>query len=219
MRRLLVLLKNLFMIPYRILFTKISPMAIIQEAIIDPTAAISFGVKFYRSRIGKYSYIDRNSFVADVDIGNFTSIGSGCEIGGASHPLDWVSTSPVFHKWENIMKKNFSRHEFEIFHKTKIGNDVWIGTKCLVKAGVEIGNGSVVGMGSVVTKNIGEYEIWAGNPAKLIRKRFDDQTVEQLKKIKWWDMNDRYIEEYSQYMTDPKKYIEEVSAYADSKRE
>ena len=171
MRRLLVLLKNLFMVPYRILFTKISPMAIIQEAIIDPTAAISFGVKFYRSRIGKYSYIDRNSFVADVDIGNFTSIGSGCEIGGASHPLDWVSTSPVFHKWENIMKKNFSRHEFEIFHKTKIGNDVWIGRDVLMTPGRKILDGSIIGGGCVLTKDFPAYSIIGGNPSRLIRSR------------------------------------------------
>lgn len=219
MRRLFVLLNNLFMMPYRIIFTKISPMAIIQDALIDPTAAISFGTKFYRSRIGKYSYIDRNSFVADTEIGNFTSIGSGCEIGGAAHPLNWVSTSPVFHKWGNIMKKNFSRHEFEIFHKTKIGNDVWLGARCLVKAGVKIGDGAVVGMGSVVTKNIGEYEIWAGNPAKLIRKRFDDETISKLQKIRWWDMSDQDIEKYSKYMVDPSKYILQVNTQKNLKKE
>lgn len=212
MRRLRVLIKNLFMIPYRIFFTKISPMAILQDASIDPTAAISFGVKFYRSSIGKYSYIDSNSFVSDVKIGNFTSIGSRCEIGGASHPLEWVSTSPVFHKWENIMNKNFSRHEFSIFHNTKIGNDVWIGANSMIKAGVEIGNGAVVGMGSVVTKNIGDYEIWAGNPARFIRKRFDEPTLEDLKMITWWDFDDRMIEKLSPYITVPREFLKQVKS-------
>lgn len=193
MRRLLVLLKNIFSLPGR-LFTHISLLCVLQEASVDKTAAICTGVKFYRGKIGKYSYIGNNSFVIDTDIGNFTSISTDCYIGGTSHPTDWVSTSPVFHKWGNIMKKNFSYHEFEIFKKTVIGNDVWIGNRVMIKAGVKIADGAVVGMGSIVTKDIGPYEIWAGNPAKFIRKRFDDMTIDTLLQSKWWNLSDDEIQ-------------------------
>lgn len=207
MRRLLVLLKNLLSLPKR-LASHIALFCILQEAVVDKTAAICSGVRFYRGKIGKYSYIGNNSFVSDTDIGSFTSISTDCYIGGTSHPTDWVSTSPVFHKWENIMKKNFARHEFEIFKRTSIGNDVWIGNRVMIKAGVKIADGAVVGMGSIVTKDIGPYEIWAGNPAKLIRKRFDDGIITILEDMKWWEWNDEKIELSSSIMTDIAKFIE-----------
>ena len=207
MRRLLVLLKNLLSLPKR-LASHIAIFCVLQEAVVDKTAAICSGVRFYRGKIGKYSYIGNNSFVSDTNIGNFTSISTDCYIGGTSHPTDWVSTSPVFHKWENIMKKNFARNEFEIFKRTTIGNDVWIGNRVMIKAGVKIGDGAVVGMGSIVTKDIGPYEIWAGNPARLIRKRFDDETIDALEKMKWWEWDDNKIEKYAEKFTVPSELIE-----------
>lgn len=207
MRRLLVLLKNILSLPKR-LASHIALFCVLQEAVVDKTAAICSGVRFYRGKLGKYSYIGNNCFVSDTDIGNFTSISTDCYIGGTSHPTEWVSTSPVFHKWENIMKKNFARHEFDIFKRTTIGNDVWIGNRVMIKAGVTIGDGAVVGMGSIVTKDIGPYEIWAGNPARMIRKRFDDETIDALEKMKWWEWDDNKIEKYAEKFTVPSELIE-----------
>ena len=207
MRRLLVLLKNILSLPGR-LVSHVALFCVLQEAVVDKTAAICSGVRFYRGKIGKYSYIGNNSFVSDTDIGNFTSISTDCYIGGTSHPTNWVSTSPVFHKWENIMKKNFARHEFDIFKRTQIGNDVWIGNRVMIKAGVKIADGAVIGMGSIVTKDVGPYEIWAGNPARLIRKRFDEETIDALEKMKWWEWDDNKIEKYANKFTVPSELIE-----------
>lgn len=209
MRRLLVLIKNIVNIPKR-LFSHIALFCVLQEAVVDKTAAICSGVRFYRGKIGKYSYIGNNSFVTDTDIGNFTSISTDCYIGGTNHPTDWVSTSPVFHKWENIMHKNFARHEFEIFKRTQIGNDVWIGNRVMIKAGVKIADGAVIGMGSIVTKDVGAYEIWAGNPAKLIRKRFDDEIIEDLLRTKWWEWEDQRIEKCAAHFTAPRKFVKDL---------
>lgn len=210
MRRILVLLKNIVEIPKR-LFSHISLLCILQEADVDATAAICSGVRFYRGKIGKYSYIGNNSFVSDTDIGNFTSISTDCYIGGTSHPTDWVSTSPVFHKWENIMKKNFARHEFEIFHRTIIGNDVWIGNRVMIKAGVKISNGVVIGMGSIVTKDIGPYEIWAGNPARMIRKRFPEEKIEKILETEWWNWEDTKIENFANIMNNVDSFLTDWS--------
>lgn len=208
MRRLGVLLKNIFELPGR-LFSHVALFCVLQDVRIDKTAAICSGVRFYRGKIGKYSYIGNNSFVTDTDIGNFTSISTDCYIGGTSHPVAWISTSPVFHKWDNIMKKNFARHEFEIFSRTSIGNDVWIGNRVMIKAGIKIADGAVVGMGSVVTKDIGPYEIWAGNPARMIRKRFPEEVISQLSDIAWWNWDDSKIELYADKMTDYKLFLSE----------
>lgn len=209
MRRLLVLLKNIFSLPMR-LVSHVALFCVLQDAVVDKTAAICSGVRFYRGKIGKYSYIGNNSFVSDTDIGNFTSISTDCYIGGTSHPTEWVSTSPVFHKWDNIMKKNFARHEFEIFKRTSIGNDVWIGNRVMIKAGVKIGDGAVIGMGSIVTHDVGAYEIWAGNPARLIRKRFDEETINELMKTKWWEWEDQRIEKYAEDFTSPESFVKDL---------
>lgn len=206
MRRLLILLRNILAIPGRV-FSHVALFCVLQEAIVDKTSAICSGVRFYRGKIGKYSYIGNNSFVCDTNIGNFTSISTDCYIGGTSHPTDWVSTSPVFHKWENILKKNFSRHEFEIFCRTTIGNDVWIGNRVMIRAGITIGDGAIIGMGSVVTKDVGSYEIWAGNPARLIRKRFNNEQINELQEMKWWDWSDDSIEKDAELMADVARFI------------
>lgn len=124
--------------------------------------------------------------------------------------MEWVSTSPVFHKGRNIMNKNFSNHEFNTQKKTIIGNDVWIGNNCLIKSGVIIGDGAIIGMGSVVTKNIEPYSIVAGNPAKMIRKRFDDEIVNKLLETKWWNYDDSKIEQESIFFNNVEKFIQEL---------
>ena len=72
-----------------------------------------------------------------------------------------------------------------------IGNDVWIGLNTTILSGISIGDGAIIGAESLVTKNVGPYEIWGGNPAKFIKKRFDDDTIQKLLEIKWWDWEDR----------------------------
>ena len=192
MRRLLVLIRNIIAIPCR-LFSHVALFCVLQEAEVDKTAAICSGVRFYRGKIGKYSYIGNNSFVSDTDIGNFTSISTDCYIGGTSHPTDWVSTSPVFHKWENIMKKNFARHEFAIFHRTVIGNDVWIGYRVIIPVNVTIGDGAIIAAGAVVTKDVPPYAVVGGVPAKIIKYRFPQDVIDKLLELRYWERPDEEI--------------------------
>lgn len=210
MRRLFVLLQNIISIPKRIFCTHVSVFAILQNSTYEKGAAICKGVKFYRSRIGRYSYIGGNTFVNNTSIGSFTSISSNCYIGGTSHPISWVSTSPVFHRWGNIMHTNFGHIDYDIFADSYIGNDVWIGERCLVKSGVRIGDGAVVGMGSVVTKDIPPYQIWAGNPAHFIRNRFDEETIQQIEQLEWWKWDEEKLKKYGEYFNSPENLFEKV---------
>ena len=130
--------------------------------------------------------------------------------GGAKHPIDWVTTSPCFHLKDNATGVCYAENEFEWKTRTCVGNDVWIGERATILAGLTIGDGAVIGGGSVVTKNVGPYEIWAGNPARLIRKRFDDETIAKLEKIQWWNFDETELKKIGSLVTDINKFLEEV---------
>ncbi len=184
------------------------PCAILNSS-IDKRASVGNGSQVVNSTVRKYSYA-YDCKIINAQIGAFCSIAEGTVIGGGSHPTDWVSTSPVFYSGENVLRKNFSDKKYTEFAETTIGNDVWIGSKCLIKGGVTIGDGAVIGMGSVVTHDIPPYEIWAGNPAKCIRRRFDDETIKRLLNSKWWDKSDEDLQKTGNYFDDPDDFLEKV---------
>lgn len=185
----------------------------VKESIVHNTARVCSGSHIVRTNIGKYSYIGNFCTVINTSIGSFCSIADNCIIGGANHPIYWVSTSPVFHNGKNIMGKNFSSHEFKTTEETNIGNDVWIGNNCLIKSGVSISNGAVIGMGSVVSKDVGAYEIWAGNPAKLIRKRFEEDVIEYINESQWWQLGDNDLQEIATRVNNIPEFIKEMERY------
>lgn len=180
----------------------------VKNSTIDKTGKVCSGSHVVQSKLGKYSYVGNFCTIINTKVGNFCSIADNCIIGGANHPINWVSTSPVFHEGKNIMRKNFSNHEFETSALTTIGNDVWIGNNCLIKSGINISDGAVIGMGSVVTKDVGLYEIWAGNPARLIRKRFCTEICFKLSKTKWWEYDDEHFDEISMYFNNIDNFLE-----------
>lgn len=151
--------------------------------------------------VGDYTYYDDPNDVANFEknvlyhfdfVGDKLIIGKFCQIAadskiimnGANHFLGGYSSFPfVLFKsyWEHVPFTNTSKGD------TIIGNDVWLGNGVTIMPGIKIGNGAVIGTGSVVTKDVPDYTIVAGNPAKLIRKRFDDETIAFLLDLAWWD--------------------------------
>lgn len=189
---------------------KIFKLNAIKNSKIHPKAKLCYKIQMVNSSIGKYSYIGENGSILYTDIGAFCSIAENCTIGGPSHSMEYVSTSPIFTKGRNIFGKNFAEINFDPYRRTIIGNDVWIGSMCMIKAGIQVGNGAVIGMGSVVTRDVPDYEIWAGNPARCIRKRFDDKTIEKLRKIKWWEYNDTELRIFGKEFDDPQSLISKL---------
>lgn len=179
---------------------------------ISRSAKINAGTEIVNSKMNDYSYCGYDCKIIYAEIGKYCSIASNVVIGGANHPMEWVSTSPVFIKGRNTLGVNFSQKEFESYEKVIIGNDVWIGECVKIKSGVTIGDGAVVGMGSVITHDISPYTIVAGCPAKIIRKRFDDEKIEKLLKMKWWDWSESKIEQNVQYIDDIDKWFD-VNGY------
>nr|MBP3283449.1 CatB-related O-acetyltransferase [Treponema sp.] len=128
-------------------------------------------------------------FIGDkLIIGKFCQIAAGVEfiMNGANHQMNAVSTYPfyIFGTWEQSPP---DKKDLPLKGDTIIGNDVWIGQNVTILPGVHIGDGVIIGANSVVGNNVEPYTIIAGNPAKEIRKRFDPELIEIMKKLKWWD--------------------------------
>ena len=157
--------------------------------------------------LGRYSYVGNRCFAVNAKIGSFCSVADNCRIGGASHPIEYVSSSPVFHRGKNILKKNYTSFDSPKTPQTVIENDVWLGAGCQIKSGVTIHTGAVIGMGSIVTHDVPPYEIWAGNPAKKLRDRFDRQTAERLLESKWWEYSEEKLQAAARHFDDPKSYL------------
>lgn len=177
---------------------------------IDKSSRLMSGGLYYDVEIDRYSYTGYGCNIVNCSIGAFCSIADGVNIGGASHPVSHVSTSPVFHSGKNILGKTFHSHQFDASKRTHIGNDVWIGYGAIIKAGVSIGSGAVIGAGSVVTKDIPSYEIWAGNPAKRIRPRFSEEIVVKLVESKWWEMSEEWISRHAPLFSDVENFIKKI---------
>ena len=184
--------------------------AMVINSDVEDTAAIRQNARFYNSSLGRYSYVGRETLVQNTKIGDFCSISESCNIGMPSHPVTMVSTSPVFLKGNNVMKKNFAEFEHTACKDTEIGSDVWLGANVSIKSGLKIGHGAIVGTGAVVTHDIPPYEIWGGNPARCIKKRFDDETIERLLKSEWWTLSDNELSTYSEYFNDPIRFLQYV---------
>ena len=128
-------------------------------------------------------------FIGDkLIIGKFCQIGAGVEfvMNGANHQMNAVSTYPfyIFGSWDQSAP---SKEDLPFKGDTVVGNDVWIGQNSTILPGVHIGDGAIIGLNSVVTRDVPPYTIVAGNPAKAVRKRFDDELIDLLLKLKWWD--------------------------------
>ena len=182
----------------------------LRNCTIDRTAKVCPKSELSRVSMGQYSYIGSDCFMVNAKIGAFCSIADNVVIGGATHPIQYVSTSPVFHKGKNILGKNFATHDSIKTPQTLIENDVWIGMGSFVKAGVTIHNGAVIGMGSVVTHDVPAYEVWAGNPARMIKKRFPDEIAERLEKTQWWNLEDSKMEKLAEVMNDPEAFLKTI---------
>lgn len=149
--------------------------------------------------VGDFTYFSDTDFESHVThhydfngdkliIGKFCQIASGVNfvMNGANHQMNAVSTFPfyILEGWEQELPP---LSEMPLKGDTVVGNDVWIGQNATILPGVHIGDGAVIGMNSVVGSDVPPYTIVAGNPAKEIRKRFDDELIQLMLDFKWWD--------------------------------
>jgi len=165
MRNIFFFVKHLFRLP----------TDWIKKNTIHRTTRISGNSLISKTEIGRGNYIACNTVIINSKLGNYCSIAPGVQIGGMQHSYWWYSTSPRLSD-ECISNK-----------KTIIGNDVWIAAGCIIKQGVKIGDGAVIGAMSFVNQDIPENSIYFGSPAKFYKKRLNDEIFEKLKKSQYWN--------------------------------
>lgn len=141
------------------------------------------------STINNYTYIANNSSINNTTIGKFCSIGPNFMCGKGIHPTNGLSTSPSFYSSSNKSNGISFCKESKCIEQKKItiGNDVFIGANVFIFDGVNIGDGAIIGAGAIVTKDIPNYAIAVGVPAKIIKYRFSQDQIEKLDRIKWWN--------------------------------
>lgn len=139
-------------------------------------------------RILKHTYINSGRIHSGVYIGRYCSIGNDVTIGTSQHDMSLLSTSSWF---TSLAGSKVKRAEPDVL--VRIKNDVWIGDKVIIMGGVTIGNGAVLGAGSIVTHDVPDYAIVCGVPSRFLRWRFEEDVIERLLKLKWWEFNDQVL--------------------------
>lgn len=174
-----------------------------KNTVISSPYRISF------SSIGDYSYIASNSILSLTTIGKFCSIGPNLVSGWGIHPINGISTAPMFY---STLKQNgttlSNEDKIEERKPINIGNDVFIGANVTILDGVTIGDGAIIGAGAVVSKDIPDYAIAIGCPIQIKKYRFDEKVIELMKQIEWWNFSDDKLKEVEQFFFDIDKFIE-----------
>lgn len=187
-----------------------------KEIYIKPT------IKNKNIIVGDFSYIADSDFESHVThhyewnndkliIGKFCQIASGVEfvMNGANHQMNAVSTF-LFYTLEGWKQTPPTQNDLPIKGDTIIGNDVWIGQNATILPGVHIGDGAIIGANSVVGGNVEPYTIVVGNPAKALRKRFDEELIDIMEKLKWWDKSIEEINNLISLLTNSNlEYVKE----------
>lgn len=203
--------------------SKKHPMAMPDGTIVKQVVHLKEVIKHPRISIGEFSYYhnfevleDYASFIVpylfplsldQLVIGKFVQMAHGVRFitSSANHKMDGFSTYPFMNF---MMNENTTGADIvKMFEESQnkgdviVGNDVWIGFESIIMPGVKIGDGAIIGAKSVVTKDVEPYTVVAGNPAKVIKKRFDDATIEKLQELKWWDWESEKIEKNKNIIT------------------
>lgn len=155
-------------------------------------------------KVGYCSYMNKNCDLKNTVIGKYTSIGNDVSTVLGKHPSDtFVSTHPAFYSakalgYSYVSEDCFTEETYidkDAGIQVMIGNDVWIGNNVRIMEGVKIADGCIIATGAVVTKDTECFGIYGGVPAKLIRKRFDEDSIEKMTELKWWDKDEAWIRE------------------------
>jgi phosphonate metabolism protein (transferase hexapeptide repeat family) len=189
----------------------IDPTCSIKDSYLGEYTYLMMNTHMVESSFNDYSYTAGNVQMIYSEVGKFCSIANSVRINPSNHP-SWRVTQ--HHMTYRKVDYGFdSKDDFEFFgwrreHTCEIGHDVWIGHAAIIMPGVKIGNGAIVGSGAVVTKDVPPYSIVVGVPAKVIKMRFNDNIVDSLLAISWWDWDREKLEQNFNELNNVENFIE-----------
>lgn len=208
-------IRDLLRWPITRLFPELKDIANSQNASVLRNSKVSNKAKVYGpyhiwdSSIGHYSYVAQNSWISQTEIGKFCSIGPNFRCGWGIHPIEGISTSPMFYSTQAQNGVTLSStNKVQERKKITIGNDVFIGMNVIVLDGVKIGDGAVIGAGSVVSKDVPPYAVVVGSPMQILRFRFDETTRERLLSLKWWEWPEERLQMIEKHFFEVETFLE-----------
>ena len=166
----------------------IASSAIVKKSILKYYARLKEHTEIHSSFLGEYSYISQYSIVNKAKIGKFCSIANGCYIGLWEHNTEVSTHSFYLYEHSGNFVQGYTNYDKDDI-ETIIGNDVWIGANAVIMKGVTIESGVIIGAGAVVTKDIPAYAIAVGNPAKVIKYRYEKEDIQWLLDLSWWNFS------------------------------
>ena len=194
---------------------RIEKRCMIRKVQLEEYCHVGANSRVFGTSMGYGSGVSRDSIMDSVKIGRFTTLGPDVKVVTGQHPTKMIaSTHPAF--YSNRGQMGFTFVDKTIFeevryaekpYKVVIGNDVWIGSYTKIMEGGTIGDGAVVAAGAIVTKDVPPYAIVGGVPAKVIKYRFDEETVKKLLKLKWWEKDLAWLREHAKEFENAEKLL------------
>lgn len=188
-------------------------VSIDDQSVIAKHAVLFQNVILQNATVAEHSYIQKNTTLLNTKVGRFCSIAQDVCIGPINHPMNMVSTSPVFYDKNQPLPFFYIDHNrFRVDEAipTVIEADVWIGQGAMVMPGVTIGVGAVIGAGAIVTKDVAPYSVTAGVPAKHIKWRFSEPTREGLISSQWWTFNEEKLMNLAPLFNEPDAFLKKL---------
>lgn len=192
---------------------QIHPSCHLRDAKVGSWVSLGANTSLYEASIDDYSYTAGNVSIVYATVGKFCSIANSVRINPGNHPQWRVTQNHLTYRRE---KYGFGEDDHEFFnwrrsHHCVIGHDVWIGHGAVIMPGVKIGIGAVIGSGAVVTKDVPDYGVAVGVPAKVIKYRFPEDIAERIKATEWWNWDRKTLEERFDDFLDMQLFVDKYA--------
>jgi virginiamycin A acetyltransferase len=165
------------------------PACVSSDITVEPPVHLGNAIVGKNVRIGRHTYINSGILWDDIEVGRYCSISYNVLIGPRHHPTNFLST------WVSFYEQTAYYSDDNDQRRTMIGNDVWIGANVVVRKGIHLEDGAIIGAGAIVIDDVPAYSIVGGVPAHVLKYRFNQPIIKRLLELKWWEMPETFLKQ------------------------